>query len=161
MSNAGTPKATMEKMFAMFMADKTKASIADKFGVAKTTVIAISKREKWGDRKTYLHAEAVKRNNEKILEKTLTNLEVVQIVRQGVAVRLLQRMQKKNFKANVRDFVLVLELEEKMAGNLSTDPQSHVINVWNTMPEARQDQLTADILTVRDRLSKRNSIRVP
>ena len=151
----------MEKMFAMFMADKTKASIADKFGVAKTTVIAISKREKWGDRKTYLHAEAVKRNNEKILEKTLTNLEVVQIVRQGVAVRLLQRMQKKNFKANVRDFVLVLELEEKMAGNLSTDPQSHVINVWNTMPEARQDQLTADILTVRDQLSKRNSIRVP
>jgi len=161
MSNAGTPKATMEKMFVMFMADKTKASIADKFGVAKTTVIAISKREKWGDRKTYLHAEAVKRNNEKILEKTLTNLEVVQIVRQGVAVRLLQRMQKKNFKANVRDFVLVLELEEKMAGNLPTDPQSHVINVWNTMPEARQDQLTADILTVRDRLSKRNSIRVP
>jgi len=155
-----TPKKVREAMFAYWMATENKKEVSKKFKVAYTTVRRISKREAWPARRLQVIADAEKKTNAAIIEKELTNLELVKGIRRGVATRLLERMKEGKYHATVRDFVLIMELEGRLAGNIPTDPEKHVINIFNKLPEAEQNQLALDTAKVRDAIKQRNRFRI-
>ena len=155
-----TPLDVREKMFARWVIVDNIAEIAREFKINKSTVYRIRQREGWGARKSQLIVEAKKKNNINIIDTELSNLEVVRTIRHEVFVKLMTRMELKSFHTNVRDFVLIMELEEKMSGNIPTDPKEHVINIFNKMPEPDQDRLALDTAKVRDAIRARDRGRI-
>ena len=72
----------------------------------------------------------------------------------------MKRLDQKSFNPSLRDFVLIMELEEKMAGNIPTDPEKHVVNIFNKLPEPQQDRLALDTARVRDAIKQRDSLEI-
>jgi hypothetical protein len=147
------PRAHREKMFQEWCECQNLMKIAKKYKHAYSTVHRMYKRFHWRTRYTRIQTGYENKVDKEVEKNIVGNLEYIKALKSRVLIELIGKdkygeFNKKKINPTISDVIKIIELEEKLKGNLPEGAERGTIVNYIQLQQDERSRVTDDDLAI-------------